>query len=144
MTYVITTPDTPELRQRQFIDRARDLLQPSPVRQGMPNWFRKALLRTYSWAGQYGFSGHAVLDMVRTRLPLEWIDHHGRTTWFGADAFVSEPYEMTAATLQSVADLAAAIGCRYAVTPNSWWFPGNTWRIVLFRRDDLQEGGNDA
>lgn len=117
---------------------ARDILQPSPVRLNhVPAWFRRALLKAFPSAKGYGggTSGSIVVDAVERNLKLSWLDHWGSTEWRGRTAFVSEPQDLTLEDMQSVAELAKAIGCTYRMDANSFHYPGRTFRILILPRD---------
>ncbi len=119
-------------------EAARNILQPSPVSLNrVPDWFRRALLRAFPSAkGASGStSGSNVVDAVSRSLKLSWLDHWGSTKWRDRTAFVSEPYQLTLEDVQSVADLAKAIGCAYEIDANSFHYPGSTFRILILPRD---------
>jgi len=129
-------PDGPAL-QRKFIEDARALLKPSPVHyHKVPGWFRLALLRAFRGIFyRKCLLGWFVLDTVRRHLGLTWLKHAGTCDRYGKPVFVSEVYHIDAAELKSIEDLAAAIGCDWALSPNSWHMPGSTLRIVFFQRE---------
>ena len=116
-----TTPKTQAVRK---------ILKPSPVRSGVPGWFRRALLKAFPTAAG---DGTTVVSEVKRKLRASWIDHFGSTLWRDQTAFVSEPYHLTLKDLQSVAALAIAIGCDYETDANSFHNPGRTFRIVIFQ-----------
>jgi hypothetical protein len=129
-----TAPIDARLRQRQFIDDARALLRPSEVTPSTPNRFRLAFLRTFPGVAG-GTAGWHVVNAIRDRLGARRIVHEGQCAWWGRQAFVIEPYDVSPESLNSVAELAKALGCECRVSPNGWHFRGSTWRIVFFEKD---------
>ena len=127
------------LRQRQFILDARALFKPSEVKPGMPDWFRRAFLAAFP-ARHRGTSRGAVSNAMHNMPGVaEWLDHEGQCKWWdGRTAFCSEPYGLDAKELASIEAFAAALGCDFRVDPNSWHFPGSTWRIVFFEKKEGQ------
>jgi hypothetical protein len=112
----------------QVVQAARKILKPSPVRNGVPGWFRRALLNAFPAEGGDGAS---VVNSVKRRLRLSWLDHWGATEWRDQTAFVSEPYHLTLEDMQSIAELTKAIGCTYEIDANSFHYPGRTFRILI-------------
>ncbi len=110
---------------------ARKILKPSPVRNGVPGWFRRALLKAFPASKG---DGATVVNEVKRKLKLSWLDHFGSTEWRDQTAFVSEPFHLTLADLQSVAELTKKIGCTYEIDANSFHNPGRTFRILIFQR----------
>lgn len=102
--------------QQAHIDQARVLLKPLPVRlHHCPRWFRRA-----------GVLG------PRRSYSAQWLDHWGSVKLAdGRVAFVSEPYNVSAEDLAECEAIAAKIGALFTVDPNSWWFPGQTIRLVF-------------
>lgn len=126
------TADRAARRQELLIESARDLLKPTPVRIGLPNWFRRRLLAAYGC--NHGLTSQwAVLDHLReTAKPSTWLDHVGTTTWHKQPCFVAEPYHLALAEVQSLARVAEDCGCQYKILANSWHFPGQTLRVLFY------------
>ena len=119
----------------QRIRAARQLLKPSEVRlHHVPNWFRRALLKAYG-CPRHDTSGHAVLYHAASN-DRDWLDHWGSTQIDGKAAFVSEPYGLSAESMAAAAELATKAGCRFYVSPNAWWYPGATIRLVFEQRTE--------
>ena len=120
------------------IDAARRVLQPSPVDlHRVPNWLRLKLLKLVGSlkpdCGGHGLTdGWSVLQQLRKRYRCLWLDHCGKTRLDdGRVAFVSEPYGLTPESLVEAEKLATTLDVDFWLTPNSWWYPGNTWRLVF-------------
>ena len=109
----------------------RKILKPSRVRNGIPGWFRRALLKAFPTVKG---DGSTVVNGVKRNLKLSWLDNFGSTEWGGQTAFVSEPSHLTLEELQSVAALTQTIGCAYAISANSFHYPGMNFRILIFQR----------
>lgn len=125
--------DSPRLQQRHWITQARALLQPSEVKPGMPAWFRFACLRALK---PRGTSRGAIESHLREMFRGGWLDHTGRGIYRGRDAYIAEPYEISAAAVQEIATLARAIGCEWEIDANSWHYPANTLRVAFFEKGD--------
>ena len=127
--------------QMQFIDAARQLLQPSPVDlHHVPGWFRLVLLENYGC--QHGpTDGSTLLTTLAQTLEWRWVDHWGSTSYHGVHAFVSEPYGLRAADLGAIAEMCRACNLEYIVSPNSWWYPSHTIRILIFPKTDTLSHG---
>jgi hypothetical protein len=129
----VTTTANARVRRGEttrFIQAARELLKPSPVRPGVPNWFRLRLLKRFG--AQWGTNGFAVLMGARANDHWHWFDHYGRTEWHGHECFVSEPYDIGATDVQQISELAAVLDCEWHISSNSWHFPGSTLRVLLY------------
>jgi hypothetical protein len=116
-------------RQREQIENARKLLNPSEVRLNhVPNWLRRRLLKKIGT--EYGLTdGGSVIRYAMDRLKITF-DHWGSTDFYGTPAFVSEPY----ASAEDVADavrFAEAVDLELRILPNSWWYPGQTLRLLF-------------
>jgi len=57
-----------------------------------------------------------------------WFDHYGTTYEDGFELFVCEPYEIDVEGAKRFADL---LGLKFAWFANSWWFPGETFRVLF-------------
>ena len=70
---------------------------------------------------------------------LRWIDdrHAGSCNWYGKTAFVSEPHDVDAKTLESIQNFAQAIDCEWALSSNFNHFRGRTFRVVIFEKDEV-------
>jgi hypothetical protein len=119
--------------QRSEIKAAREVLKPSPVRSGLiPKWFRQAAVRVLK--PRHATAGWSVVMELQNQRRARWIDHWGSTEWQGRVAFVCEPYHLRAADVAQVAELADKLGCEYIITPNSWHYPGSTFRVLFVQR----------
>jgi len=120
---------------RAHIDRARKLLQPTPVRSGhVPSWLSKALRRHIkSDLFTYSPTTHCRLQYaVCSKCPYaRWLDHWGSTTMFGDPIFVAEPY-LNEDDLPNIAAFADRLDIAWSLSPNSWHFPGRTTRILFY------------
>ena len=116
-------------------NEVRELLRPSEVKSGVPNWFRLGFLRTFPGVSR-GTSWWEVADALRNRFKVTWLDHWGQCSWGNGMAFCSEPYSIGVEGLQSVQDLATAIGCEWSLSANSFHYPGWTIRIVFFQKSE--------
>lgn len=131
------TATNEQKNQTDRIEAARELLAPSEVRHHhVPNWFRLALLKAYGTGDGWTNGPHVLQHAVSESSPdgeryPSWLDHWGSTKIGEALCFVAEPYNVNERTLRHVASIAARIGCRWWLSPNSWWYPGSTIRIVF-------------
>jgi hypothetical protein len=115
------------------IAKARALLLPSPVRlHHAPRWFASAvrkLMPSDLWGRTSSWSA---IDNLRNSNELHWLDHWGSTTLAdGRIAFISEPYDITPEAIAWLAEIAMRAGCEFWVSPNSWWYPGATIRLIF-------------
>lgn len=120
-----------EYGTREFIEAARKVMQPSPVRPcKVPLWMRKRLFAAMRRMG-LNAQTNANCELLTTVSPRGLLDHHGRTNWHGNDAFVTEPYddrsELAAVFAERLGD-----GVEWRLDANSWHFPGRTFRIVFW------------
>jgi hypothetical protein len=122
-------PKNAAQQQRERIERAREILKPSPVRlHHVPNWLRRRLLERVGTEFRLT-DGSSVLRIAMDRLNIRF-DHYGSTVWCGIPAFVSEPY----ASPDDIADavrFAEVVGLELRIEPNSWWYPGQTTRLMF-------------
>ena len=126
-----------------LIDRARQLLQPSPVElHHVPNWLRRQILRTlrggpdrpprYCTGGLEAFQ-HAI-SVTRTGSAF---DHWGSMLdGDGLRVFVSEPY-LSIEGVKAAERFAERFELELSISSNSWWFPGQTTRLI-FRLAELR------
>lgn len=131
------TKSQAEIRQRQHIEAARELLKPSPVRHHhVPDWLRRRCLKRFGTGGNGDTSGwhvihHAVEQVVDGR-SRHWLDHFGSTTIGDRRAFAIEPYNLTRPCLADVFRLGDELGLDVEIDANSWWYPGRTIRVLFF------------
>jgi len=95
------------------INQLRAILQPTEVeKEKFPRWFR----------------------LRRGDLLPRFFDHWGRTMARGGYVLVAEPYytAMTEERWEEVRRFAIKYDLKYMVLPNSYHFPGQTLRIVLW------------
>ena len=135
-----------ERQQRRQIQAARDLLQPSEVRlHHVPRWLTR---RIKAALGKSPLAYHFGPDEVRraadvastNRHGAYWLDHFGTTTVHGRPAFVSEPY-LEVGMVEDARRFAKLLGLTFDIRPNSWWYPGQTTRLVFQEpksKDDQQ------
>lgn len=122
-----------EFRDRTLIDstsgRVETVAVASPVRWGrVPKWLTNRLaphkldLTCYTPA-------HPLLNGA------EWLDHWGTTVEAdGEEAFVSEPYQLTAEGMRSLMHLADALDLSVIVRASSAYYPTYSLRITLTPR----------
>jgi hypothetical protein len=138
--------------QRRQIEAARKLLQPHPVKlHEVPGWLN-VRIRAYRRRKEWGASRYSSGYLFQETLPEitreagvkdhgHWLDHWGTSieTRYkccneAGTCLVSEPYGFHTETSRVLDALAAAFDLTWHVLPNSWWYPGQTQRIVLHRR----------
>ena len=121
-----------EGKQRQEIERLRELLRPSPVKVNhVPDWLRKRVLRALGpWGRHDLLDGFSVLQAAIQKLGIGPFDHFGSTTWHGIAAFVSEPYCATSDVV-GAALFAERLDLEFRIEPNSWWYPMQTTRLLF-------------
>lgn len=124
-----------------MIRQAREVLKPTPVRTShVPTWLKKRLVLA-SREGKFdvnpavGLLGSAVLHTVTEDADDDrWLDHWGSTEDESVgmlDCFVSEPYYFHQGSVQAFADL---LDLEWVMSPNSWHYPGHTFRLLFFPR----------
>lgn len=125
--------------QRQ-IDASRQLLAPSPVRRHhIPAWLRSACLRVHGRSLWGCTGGIPVVHSAAVACgDVAWLDHFGSTIIDGIQCFVAEPYQQHMDSLRAAERFANSIGADLTITASSWWFPGQTIRLV-FRPRDMEQ-----
>ena len=120
----------------KFIADARALLKPSKVTLcKVPKWFRLTFRKAFPAEIKRAPIKHDAWHTMHNVFHFRWLDHDGQGDWGGKPAYISEPYGLTADKVKEIEWLANSLGCEYCITPNSWWYPGSTWRIVFFERE---------
>lgn len=122
-------------KQEQTIEKARLILKPSPVRlHHMPRWFIAGVRRSH---------GRLLYNSAITTLEngpycrtTHWLDHWGSTDYHGKQCFVSEPYNLSAEAIKAISDFCRDAGFCWEILSNSWWYPGSTLRLLIYRRED--------
>lgn len=122
-------------QQRRQIQAARELLKPSEVRlHHVPRWLAR---RIRAKLGKSPRSYHSAFDDVQRAAAATaangsayWLDHFGSTTFKGRPAFVAEPY-LSADMIPDAIRFAELLGLTFDIRPNSWWYPGQTTRLVF-------------
>lgn len=67
-----------------------------------------------------------------------WIDHCGRLKLpDGSWVIVSEPYQLSCDAFQQLQKFCNLLRLTYRVQPESWWYPGSTLRITIWREGDF-------
>jgi hypothetical protein len=75
--------------------------------------------------------------LLNCNLTKRWLDHWGTSnTPRHKQTFVAEPYDVTASTVASVDQFAEILGLDWCLRANSYWFPGNTFRIEFWPREE--------
>lgn len=116
---------------------ARRLLKTTRVKLHFtPDWFRRKLLELVGKDDQMYDDYTVVVYGMRKAGCSCWLDHFGSMKVDGGTAFVSEPYTVDSEILQSAEEFAKLLGVRHYVSANSWWNPGETFRIVFLPPDD--------
>lgn len=131
-----------------LIEKARDLLSPSPVKLGhLPQWFasacRTALKKHHIPIERYDLPETLMYKVAETASKNEdgqsasitWIDHWGSTVHNGRQAFVTEPY-LSAQDVANAVKMAKMLDLEIDIDSNSWWFPGETTRIAFLKPKD--------
>lgn len=118
--------------QTQRIAAAREILDPSPVRlHHVPNWLRMQIIAK-SGRPPFTSAGWAVLQhAIRVTDADAAFDHWGSTKWGEHLALCSEPY-LSLSGVDAAKRFAAHYCLRLDISPNSYWFPGATTRLVWF------------
>ena len=140
----LTTGYGPDADVTEIIRAARKILEPTPVKvYRIPPWLRRRLCEAVK-AKRLPRSEYArplepvyLLDNA-ARLAAgagdRFLDHWGRTDVCGRDCFVTEPYH-------PIPDKVCDEFCRlldptgkvvWETTPNSWHFPGRTYRYLFW------------
>ena len=123
--------------QTALIKEARELLQPSKVKTGkIPPWLRSKL-RKAKREGRIDPVGPGDCFLLEAAAiassgSAAWLDHWGRTAWNFKDAFVSEPYQFEEESARKFAEL---LGIDCELSPNSWHFPGRTFRLLFYPKE---------
>jgi hypothetical protein len=125
----VTDPKNKAKRQLEQIETARELLRPSEVRlHHVPNWLRRRLLEKIGTEFRLT-DGGSVIRYAMDRLKIRF-DHWGSTKFCGTTAFVSEPYA-SADDITDAVRFAEAVDLELRILPNSWWYPGQTLRLLF-------------
>lgn len=130
MTSATTMAHRARLQEQQrWIAAARELHGPTPVRlHHVPREYR-------GLGRRIGIVYWTERGMRVTSTHAQWLDHWGSTKLSdGRIAFVSEPYGVNSGSLAEIERLADELGLDHWVSPNSWWYPGHTIRIVFATR----------
>jgi len=124
---------------RAQIERARELLRPSPVRQGhRPAWLMR-YLRPLRHNGDSPWRAFCRLFDGELNRSC-WLDHWGSTRLERPDGrpevtgnvlFVSEPYGFRGEMARDLERLRELTGLRWQLESNAWWNPGQTVRILI-------------
>lgn len=123
---------------RNRIKARREILQPTPVALNrVPRWLRLRLLAATRGRRALGasVSGLSLWGDAQLMFGIRF-DHFGTTTYCGKPAFCSEFYDLVFAEMSRIETLCRAIGCEWTLQANSWWYPGETLRVILFEADD--------
>ncbi len=104
-----------------------------------PKWFLDALARYAKKTGVESNRRHRFMlvdEIVSRNLPGNWLDHWGKMKWLDDEAFVSEPYGFDASDAMKLDHLCSEIvpGTEWILSPNSWWYPGRTIRIIVCKK----------
>jgi hypothetical protein len=119
--------------QTKMIQQARDLLKPTPVKQGhVPNWFRILLMREFGCDDGQTYGSSVLYHAANSLTHTSWLDHWGSTRYRRLQAFTSEPYNLDENDIKAIAEIARRCDCHWFLDANSWWYPGSTIRVVLY------------
>lgn len=122
-----------------MIEERRKLLGPSEVTRKTPAWIAgraDRLIRNSGKGFVYGENGHgkmmAVFDLASAG--RVYLDHPGTARFAGdPEAFVFEPYHISADHSQRSKWVAGALECHCTISANSWHYPGETVRVAFWR-----------
>ena len=123
-----------------LIDQARELLRPSPVElHVLPSWLAKRIRARF---GHTPGCCNSLCRLQRVALIAgrgndAWFDHWGVAVVDGRPGFISEPYA-NCADVKAALRFAELLDLEVDFQANSWWYPGQTLRIVFFRPVDAQ------
>ena len=118
------TPKQAGERQRATIEASRKLLKTSPVKLAhVPTWMKNAIRKVDP--------DHPLLVGTSQQ---GWLDHWGSISQ--AQMFVSEPYTYNfhTSTILEIEAFCRRFGFTYAISANSWHYPGATIRIIIMKR----------
>ena len=126
-------PYTPPDDVSGLIRQAREILRPTPVRlHHAPGWFSRVVQRAYGRGCQGATLLEQIARLTDHAADSRWLDHWGSTKLpDGRVAFASEPYDLSPSAVTMLARFAEDIGCEFWVSPNSWWYPGATIRLLF-------------
>ena len=123
-----------------LIQRARELLKPSPVRlHHVPGWLTKRIKQRLGRLPGCHYADdrlREVASMAAGSVMCDsWLDHWGSTTHRGRKAFVTEPYA-DRSHIEAALRFADLLGLQVEFAANSWWYPGSTLRIAFYLPDE--------
>ena len=119
---------------QEKIEAMRLLLKPSPVKPGtMPMWLQKRLTAAFGKQRPGVKPLPFAYDISRKGMESRgWLDHYGTIADGEDSVFVSEPYHLEPEDLQHLHQFCEKLGVKYRLDPNSWHYPGRTFRIVIY------------
>lgn len=131
-----------EVHERE--ERLRKIWQvEKPDHDQFPRWLLKKIISASERGEIAGcYSTPTEASMWRDWDDSGWLDHFGTVIETGGrEAFVSEPYGLTAEMVIAVQEFAKAIGADAEFSHESWWAPGLTSRITLRERSVREQAG---
>lgn len=131
-----------EMAVQKQIEEARLLLKPTPVKIGhMPRWFAVGVRKAH---GRLVYSSAEATLMNGPYCRERWLDHWGSTDYHGKPCFVSEPYNLSLRAIEAIHDFCRDAGFEWRLCSNSWWYPGHTLRVLIYRpkpdKDAIDKG----
>ena len=95
----------------------------------VPDWLRQGLLRVFGRGENGRVDGRSLLMHAVEVIGITWLENWGSTCDSRGVVFASEPLEINSEKLRSVEEFADRIDVEHFVVPNSWHYPGQTFRI---------------
>lgn len=122
--------------QENSIEASRGVLTPEAIRRyHVPSWVRRRLLKAVKEGRlEHPIAGMAGGYLVMQAFERPTLDHWGSFKWKGYNFFATEPFHICMDQLAEFMDLLGE-GVEYVISPNSWHFPGATFRIAFWESD---------
>lgn len=109
-------------------ERTATVAVASPVRWGhVPKWLKKRLRPHHLDLTCYT-PAHPLLNGA------DWLDHWGTAIEGGKEAFVSEPYQLTAEAMRGLLHFATVLDLSVIVYASGAYYPTHCLRIILTPR----------
>lgn len=128
--------------QEDSIEASREVLTPEAIRRDhVPSWVRRRLLKAVALGRlKRPIAGTEGGYLVMQAFERPTLDHWGSFKWKGYTFFATEPFRICMEHLNDFMDLLGD-GVEYVISPNSWHFPGATFRIAFWESDSSQVVG---
>lgn len=127
-----TYPKREKMNSSEASKKIRELLgTKEPKLHKIPRWLLRRIVKNYEWIKTQDQAKQEI-----HRVCTWFLDHFGELKEDGRTLFVVEPYGPSKEQLKSAEDFAEKLGIKWYTTPESWWYPGRTYRIAFYEPND--------